>query len=37
MDAILEVEKLNATQQLAVMIIPSSTINVMLNEEDCCF
>ena len=37
MDAILEVEKLNATQQLTVMIIPSSGVNVMSNEEDCYF
>ena len=36
-DAISEVEKLNATQQLTTMIIPSSTVNVMSNEEDCCF
>ena len=33
-DAILEVEKLNATQQLTAMIIPPSTVNVMSNEED---
>ena len=37
MDAILEVEKLNAIQQLTAMIIPPSTVNVMLNEEGCCF
>ena len=36
-DAILEVEKLNATQQLMAKIIPPSTVNVMLKEEDCCF
>ena len=36
-DSISEVEKLNATQQLKAMIIPPSTVNVMSNEEDCCF
>ena len=36
-DAILEVEKLNATQQLTAMIILPYTVNVMLNKEDCCF
>ena len=36
-DTISEVEKLNATQQLMVMIIPSSAVNMMSNEEDCCF
>ena len=36
-DAILEVEKLNATQHLTAMINPTSTVNLMLNEEDCCF
>ena len=36
-DAILEVEKLNATQKLMKMIIPISTVNVMSNEEDGCF
>ena len=35
-DAILEVEKLNAIQQLTAMIIPPSTVNVKSNEE-CCF
>ena len=35
--AVLEVEKLNATQQLTAMIIPPSMVNVMSNEEDCCF
>ena len=35
-DAILEVEKLNATQQLTAVIIPLSTVNVMSNS-DCCF
>ena len=36
-DAILEVEKLNSTQQLKTMISPPSTVNVMSSEEDCCF
>ena len=36
-DAILEVEKLNAAQQLTAMIIPASKANVMANEEDCSF
>ena len=35
--AISEVEKLNATQQLMAMIIPCSTVNVMLNDDDFCF
>ena len=36
-DAISEVEKLQATQQLTATLIPSSTVNVMSNEEDHCF
>ena len=36
-DAISEVEKLQATQQLTATLIPSSTVNVMSHEEDCCF
>ena len=36
-EAISEVEKLDATQQLTAMIIPPSTVNVMSNEDDCCF
>ena len=36
-DAISEVEKLNAVQQLTAMIIPPSTINMMSHEEDHCF
>ena len=36
-DAISEVEKLNAIQQVTAMIIPPSTVNVMLNKENCCF
>ena len=36
-DTISEVEKLNAAPQLMAMIIPPSTVNVMLTKEDCCF
>ena len=36
-DNIFEVEKLQATQQLIATLIPSSTVNVMSNEEDHCF
>ena len=36
-DAISEVEKLNAVQQLTATIIPPSMVNVMSQEEDCCF
>ena len=36
-DAISEVEKLNALQQLTATIIPPSTVNVMSHKEDCCF
>ena len=36
-DAICEVEKLQAIQQLTATLIPSSTVNVMSHEEDCCF
>ena len=36
-DAIMEVEKLSAIQQLTAMIIPPSTVNVMSHEEDHCF
>ena len=32
-----KVEKLQATQQFTATLIPSSTVNVMYNEEDCCF
>ena len=35
--AIAEVEKLNAVQQLAAMIIPRSMTNLMSHEEDHCF
>ena len=36
-DAITEGENLNAAQQLTMTIIPSSTINIISNEEDWCF
>ena len=36
-DAISEVKKLQATQQLTVTLIPSPTVNVMSHEEDQCF
>ena len=36
-DSISEVEKLNAIQQLAAMIIPPSTVNVTSHEEYHCF
>ena len=36
-DAISDMEKLNTTQQLTVMIIPPSTVNVMSNEDDYYF
>ena len=36
-DAISEVEKLHATQQLTATLIPSCTVNVMSHEEDHCF
>ena len=35
-DAISEVEKLQAEQQLTTL-IPSSTVNIMSHEEDRCF
>ena len=37
MDAISEVEKLQAAQQLTATLLPSSTVNVMTNEGDQCF
>ena len=37
MDAITEVEKLNAALQLTMTIIPSSMVNMMSNEEDWYF
>ena len=36
-DTISELEKLNAAQQLTAMIIPPSMVNILSNEEDCCF
>ena len=36
-DTISEVEKLQAVKQLTVTLLPSSTVNVMSNEEDQCF
>ena len=36
-DAISEVEKLQAAQQLTASLLPSSTVNVMSNEGDQCF
>ena len=36
-DAIREVEKLQAAQQLTATPLPSSTVNVMLSEDDKCF
>ena len=36
-DVISEVEKLQAAQQLTATLLPSSTVNVMSNEEDQCF
>ena len=36
-DIISEVEKLQAAQQHTATLIPSSTVNVMCNEEDHCF
>ena len=37
MDAVTEVGKFNAAQQLTMTIILSSTVNMMSNEEDQCF
>ena len=36
-DVISEVGKLNAVQQLTATITPPSMVNMMLNDEDCCF
>ena len=36
-DAINEVKKLQAVQQLTATLIPPSTVNVMFHEEDRCF
>ena len=35
-DIISEVEELQATQQLTATLTPSSTVNIMSHEEDCC-
>ena len=36
-DALSEIKKLQATQQLTATLIPSSTVNIMSHEEDLCF
>ena len=36
-DAISEVEKLKAAQQLAATLLPLFTVNVMTSEGDQCF
>ena len=36
-DAISEVEKLQAAQQLTASLLPSTTVNIMTNEGDQCF
>ena len=36
-DAVFKVEKLNAVQQLTATITPPSTVNMMSNDENCCF
>ena len=36
-DAIREVEKLQAAQQLTAALLPSSTVNVMSSDDDKCF
>ena len=36
-DAISEVEKLQAAQQLTATLLPSSTVNVVNSEGDQCF
>ena len=36
-DAISEIEKLQAAQQLTATLLPSSTVNMMSNEGDQCF
>ena len=36
-DTISKKEKLQAVQQLTATLLPSSTVNVMSNEEDQCF
>ena len=36
-DAISEVEKLQATQQLTATLTPSSTVNIISHKKDCSF
>ena len=36
-DAIREVEKLQAAQQLTATLLPSSSVNVMSNDDDKCY
>ena len=36
-NAVSEIKKLQATQQLTTTLIPSSTVNVMSHEGDRCF
>ena len=36
-DAITEVEKHNAAQQITATILPSSMVNIMSNKDDQCF
>ena len=36
-DTISKVEKLQTKQKLTATLIPSSTVNVMSHEEECCF
>ena len=36
-DAIKEVEKLQAAQQLTSTLLPSSSVNTMSSDEDKCF
>ena len=36
-DALSEVEKLQAAQQLTAKLVPLSTVNIMSNEGDQCF
>ena len=36
-NAISKVEKLQSAQQLTATLTPSTTVNIMSHEEDCCF
>ena len=36
-DAIREVEKLQAAQQLTSTLLPPSSVNIMSNDDDKCF